>query len=304
VNRLEKLVFYLGLHMMKSMTGYGIAEKMSETLIIKAEFKSLNGKNLDLSMRMPKFLQDKELVIRNRFVSQLERGSIVVSIYIEKRAGYEEALSINYPLFEKYYKELEALAEHLGADKKDLFRSTLTMPDITKTEDKSLIEGDWELILAACDAAYQQYDEYRITEGKQTETVLLTHCEAIEIAMPGIEALEQERMDRLKARLVKNLEELQSGADYDKNRFEQELIYYLEKWDIHEEKSRLKAHCELFKDSLNHDVGGKRLGFISQEMGREINTLGSKANHAGIQTLVIGMKENLEKIKEQLYNII
>lgn len=286
------------------MTGYGIAEKMSETLIIKAEFKSLNGKNLDLSMRMPKFLQDKELIIRNRFLSQLERGSIVISIYIEKRPGFEESLTINYPLFEKYYKELADLADKLGADKKDLFRSTLIMPDITKTEDKGLSEDDWELILEACDEAYVQFNEYRITEGKQTESVLLAHCIAIESAMPNIEALEQERMNNLKTRLIKNLEELQSGADYDKNRFEQELIYYLEKWDIHEEKSRLKAHCELFKDSLNNDVGGKRLGFISQEMGREINTLGSKANHAGIQTFVIGMKENLEKIKEQLFNII
>ena len=178
------------------------------------------------------------------------------------------------------------------------------MPDIAKTEDKGLSDSDWELILEACDQAYIQLNEYRITEGMQTESVLLEHCEAIAQTLPGIENLEQERMDNLKTRLTKNLEELQSGADYDKNRFEQELIYYLEKWDIHEEKSRLKAHCELFKDSLNKDVGGKRLGFISQEMGREINTLGSKANHAGIQTLVIGMKENLEKIKEQLYNII
>ena len=290
--------------MMKSMTGYGISEKISETLIIKVEFKSLNGKNLDISMRIPKFLQDKELIIRNRYMSQLERGSVVISIYIEKRAGFEETLTINYTLFEKYYKELETLADKLGADKKDLFRSTLTMPDIAKTEDKGLSDSDWELILEACDQAYIQLNEYRITEGMQTESVLLEHCEAIAQTLPGIENLEQERMDNLKTRLTKNLEELQSGADYDKNRFEQELIYYLEKWDIHEEKSRLKAHCELFKDSLNKDVGGKRLGFISQEMGREINTLGSKANHAGIQTLVIGMKENLEKIKEQLYNII
>ncbi len=286
------------------MTGYGVAEKIAETLVINAEFKSLNGKNLDISMRMPKFLQDKELVLRNRYMAQLERGSVVISIYIEKRKGFEMSLTINTALFEKYYKDLEMLADKLGADKKDLFSSTLSLPEVTKTEDKSLSDGDWELILEACDEAFAQLDNYRITEGKQTEDVLLAHCEAIEVAMPNIEKLEQERMDNLKGRLIKNLEDLQSGTDYDKNRFEQELIYYLEKWDIHEEKSRLKAHCELFRESIKNDVGGKRLGFISQEMGREINTLGSKANHAGIQTHVIGMKENLEKIKEQLFNII
>ena len=191
--------------MMKSMTGYGISEKISETLIIKVEFKSLNGKNLDISMRIPKFLQDKELIIRNRYMSQLERGSVVISIYIEKRAGFEETLTINYTLFEKYYKELETLADKLGADKKEVFRSTLTMPDIAKTEDKGLSDSDWELILEACDQAYIQLNEYRITEGMLTESVLLEHCEAIAQTLPGIENLEQERMDNLKTRLTKNL---------------------------------------------------------------------------------------------------
>lgn len=290
--------------MIRSMTGYGFAEKNTGDYQIRAEFKSLNGKNLELNVRIPKLISEKELDLRNRFMYKLERGTVMLGILIEVNPGKSEDLNLREELFIQYYQKFAALADKLGADKKDLFRSALMMPDVTRPDDKQLSEQTWADILDVCDQAFNMLDKYRLKEGQQTARVLKEQCEAIKNAIPSITQLEEERKQNLKNRLVRNLEEAASGIDYDKNRFEQELIYYLEKWDLQEEKSRLELHCDLFLDTLLSPAGGKKLGFVAQEMGREINTLGSKANHAGMQKIVIVMKENLEKIKEQVLNII
>ncbi len=290
--------------MIRSMTGYGFAEKNTDDYHIRAEFKSLNGKNLELNVRIPKLISDKELDLRNRFMYKLERGTIMLGIQLETNPGKSEDLNLREDLFIQYYQKFAALADQLGADKKDLFRSALSMPDVTRPDEKQLSDQTWKDITEVCDLAFEMLDKYRLKEGNQTAKVLQQQCEAIKIAIPLITGFEEERKQNLKNRLIRNLEESAAGIEYDKNRFEQELIYYLEKWDLQEEKSRLELHCDLFLDTLGSPAGGKKLGFIAQEMGREINTLGSKANHAGMQKIVIVMKENLEKIKEQVLNII
>lgn len=290
--------------MMKSMTGFGTAESVTDRFIFKAEIKALNGKNLEVNFRMPRFIQDREIELRNRFMARLERGTVTISVNAETRPGYEQPTVINESLLKNYYTTLSRVAGELGADKHDVFRCALLMPDVTKTEDRTLNDEDWQVLLQVCERAFESFDKFREVEGQHTSQILLESCLAIEEKLPPIELLEQERNEQVRNRLNNSLAELSNKADYDKNRFEQELIYYLEKWDIHEEKSRLLQHCRLFRENLKEASTGKRLGFISQEMGREINTLGSKANHAGIQQLVVGMKEHLEKIKELLFNII
>lgn len=290
--------------MIRSMTGYGAAEKNNGRLLIKVEFKSVNGKNLELNVRLPRELSDKELVLRNRYQSRLERGTVALNLTLEFSASKENPSSVNEQLLKQYYRQLENIANELGADKSDIFRCALLMPDVMQAEDKSLIAEDWNDILSVADLAFEQYDAYRLQEGKETAAALEFHARQIAESIAYAEAFEPERISTLKSRLIRNLEDLLSASDYDKNRFEQELIYYLEKWDIQEEKHRLAAHCALFHETLGTESSGKKLGFISQEMGREINTLGSKANHAGMQQVVITMKEHLEKIKEQILNII
>lgn len=286
------------------MTGYGAAEKNTDRLYIKVEFKSVNGKNLELNVRLPRELSDKELVLRNRFQGRLERGTIAIIVNIEYRTVKESSQSINRELLKQYYRQMEEIADELGAPKNELFRCALLMPDVMQPSEKNIIDEDWNEIIAVCDTAFEIYDAYRIKEGSETGAALEEHNRYIAESIAQAEVFENERIVNLKNRLTKNLEEVSVSTEFDKNRFEQELIYYLEKWDIQEEKHRLAAHCALFQETLMSESSGKKLGFISQEMGREINTLGSKANHAGMQQVVISMKEHLEKIKEQILNII
>lgn len=290
--------------MIRSMTGYGSAEKSTERLFIKVEFKSVNGKNLEMNVRLPRELSDKELLLRNRFQSRLERGTIAINVSLEYLATRDTPAAVNRNILMQHYRSLEAIAQELGADKSELFRCALLMPDVMQNDAKSLLDEDWNDILQVCESAFEVYDTYRCKEGKDTAIALEEYNRQIAQSIAYAEAFEGERILNLKARLTKNLEEASISAEFDKNRFEQELIYYLEKWDIQEEKHRLTAHCALFHETLSSESSGKKLGFISQEIGREINTLGSKANHAGMQQVVITMKEHLEKIKEQILNII
>jgi uncharacterized protein (TIGR00255 family) len=286
------------------MTGYGVAEKTSEHLRVKVEIKSLNGKFLELNLRCPKILSSKELEIRNRFAKKLERGTIQFYINLYFQDGSHQAVNVNEDLALEYFNKLKGLAGTLNAGTQDVFRWIMDIPEILQVEEEDLRDEEVQLILDTCDEAFESLNNFRIQEGTGIKELLHEHCAAIAQKLPEIEQHESERTELLKNRLQNSLKEMGKDENFDSNRFEQELIYYLEKFDISEEKNRLIAHCEHFEETLNGPGKGKKLGFIAQEMGREINTLGSKANHAGIQRSVIAMKEELEKIKEQVLNVV
>jgi uncharacterized protein (TIGR00255 family) len=290
--------------MLRSMTGYGVAEKHTEEYTVKVEIRSLNGKYLDLNLRMPRFLMPKEIEIRNFFGKQMERGSATVTINVTKHKVNENDIQINDALATQYFSKLKKLSESLGAPQHDIFRIVTTMQDVIYQDDEQTDDALFDLVWEVGKQAFNEYDAFRLREGSEVQEHLLLYCKTIAECIAPIEKLEPERIENTKERLRKNLSQLVDDDNFDKNRFEQELIYYLEKFDIQEEKSRLSAHCNHFIEALSSNPKGKTLNFIAQEMGREINTLGSKANHAGIQKLVIVMKEELEKIKEQTLNIL
>ena len=286
------------------MTGYGMAEKHTADYSVKVEVRSLNGKYLDLNMRMPRFLMPKEIELRNFFGRLIERGSATVSINVVKHRVNESEVQINSALATQYYNKLKQLSEDLDAPQHDIFRITTLMQDVIYQDEDKVEEDMIKLVKEVGEEALNQYDNFRKKEGNGVLPLLKEYCQNIESALPQISAFEGDRIEAVKQRLYKNLEQLLEDDKFDKNRFEQELIYYLEKLDISEEKTRLAAHCAHFTESLEKKPKGKTLNFIAQEMGREINTLGSKANHSAIQKEVVVMKEELEKIKEQVLNIL
>lgn len=290
--------------MIRSMTGYGMAEKHTENYSVKVEIRSLNGKYLDLNLRMPRFLMPKEIEIRNSFGKKIERGSATISINVVKHKVNENDIQINDALASQYYTKLKNLSEKLDAPQHDIFRIATTMQDVIYQDDDQLEDELYSLVQEVGNTAFEEFDNFRIKEGNGLKTLLQGYSDQIAEGIPRIEVLEPLRTERTKDRLQKNLKQLVDDDSFDKNRFEQELIYYLEKYDINEEKNRLKAHCDHFSESLSKNPKGKSLNFIAQEMGREINTLGSKANHADIQKEVVAMKEELEKIKEQALNLL
>lgn len=291
--------------MIRSMTGYGSAEKITKKYQIKIELKSLNGKFLELNLRSPKVLAEKEPHLRKYLSKLLIRGSVLCTLTMERVDDVVEASSINTKLAKHYFHQIKTLSDELGTNDKDILRSILMLPDVMKTEEGSIEESDWEDVLKTVDEAYKKFDTFRLNEGSELKEMLSKHNAIIQQQLPKIEVFEQERKQVVKDRLLSGLEDYaREKGSADMNRFEQELIFYLEKLDITEEKNRLKTHCELFDKELSKGSNGKKLGFISQEMGREINTLGSKANFAPIQELVIVMKEELEKIKEQTLNVL
>jgi uncharacterized protein (TIGR00255 family) len=286
------------------MTGYGMAEKHTPDYSIKVELRSLNGKFLDLNLRVPRFLMPKEIEIRNTFGKKIERGSATLSINVVKHKINENEIQINEALATTYYKKLKSLSEKLDAPQQDIFRITTTMQDVIYQDDEKLDQDLYDLVKEVGEQAFAEFDTFRLKEGEGLRNLLKEYTETIAAGIPAIEILEPIRTESTKERLQKNLKQLVDDESFDKNRFEQELIYYLEKYDINEEKHRLKAHCDHFCEALENNPKGKTLNFIAQEMGREINTLGSKANHAGIQKEVVAMKEELEKIKEQALNLL
>ncbi|MFY0644071.1 MAG: YicC family protein [Bacteroidia bacterium] len=289
---------------MRSMTGYGVAEKHTQKYDVKVEVRSLNGKYLDMNFRMPRYLLSRELVFRNLVSKKIERGSVTVNIHVIKHGVEDSTVNINKDLAKAYYNQLKELSEELGAQQHDIFRITTLMQDVIYTDDDEvdpvMIEAVKEVLLLA----FEKFDEFRLTEGAQIQEHVKECCSNIEALIPEVEGFEPQRLEITKERLQKSLNALMEDENYDKNRFEQELIYYIEKFDISEEKKRLQAHCEHFQKALLDSPKGKKLNFIAQEMGREINTMGSKANHSDIQKCVISMKEELEKIKEQALNIL
>ena len=290
--------------MIRSMTGYGIAENLYHTKKIVVEIKTLNSKQLDLAMKLPNELRFAELDFRNKVGAKLLRGKIDVSIMITDTV-VDQANQINEEVVASYYRQIQSISERLGmAPATDMTSLVFRMPGIFNAQEQSYDEEFVTKINETLDQALDMVDVFRIQEGQTLKKDLLHRVELILDLLGQVDPFEKSRHDTIKQRLTKNLSELTTEGQYDENRFEAELIYYLEKLDITEEKVRLRQHCNYFNESCDEDQAGKKLGFISQEMGREINTLGSKANEVNIQKLVVKMKDELEKIKEQVCNIL
>lgn len=285
--------------MIHSMTGYGKTVLQLPTKKITIELKSLNSKNLDLNVRVPGQYREKELDIRKQLATELVRGKIDFSIYIEDNGG-EYSSKINENMVKEYMDQLRNIVD---SDEIELLKMAIRMPDAFKTQREELDEQEWHQIENGILETIEKINEYRLDEGKVLQADFVLRISIIEILLERVAALDPLRMDQVKDKLRKSIAELETKID--ENRFEQELIYYIEKLDITEEKVRLKNHLEYFIKELNEDISnGKKLAFITQEIGREINTIGSKSNLANMQKLVVEMKDELEKIKEQNLNVL
>lgn len=290
--------------MLKSMTGYGLASTEYLQKKITVEIRSLNSKFLELNIKMPRSYSERESLIRNDATKGIERGKANVNINIEQ-SEVQEASLLNREKFNTYYKQLTQLADELGADKSNLFQQTLSVSDVWSAQEQSLDEEEWKVIYQTFTQALENFNQFRADEGKTLSVDLSKRIELILNAIPEVEKYEKNRVPAIKEKLDSILKDAVGAENVDKNRLEQELIYFIEKFDITEEKIRLKSHCDYFFQVMKEkEANGKKLGFISQEIGREINTMGSKANDATIQKIVVGMKDELEKVKEQLLNII
>jgi len=291
--------------MIKSMTGYGLASTDHNNIKFAVELKSLNSKFLELNLKLPRAFSDKELFLRNVCSKEIERGKVSVSINVERGEENLKGATINAALLSKYYKQLEEINLDLGANSSNLLQAALNFPEVISYSDEEVNEEDWEILNATFAKALKNFNEFRLSEGAVLKTDLELRIKNILQFFTEVEVLEPLRIPQIRTRLNQFLEENVGKVNVDQNRLEQELIYYIDKLDITEEKIRLKSHCDYFTETLkSKDANGKKLGFISQEIGREINTMGAKANDAQIQQLVVGMKEELEKIKEQLLNVL
>ncbi|ATV54939.1 YicC/YloC family endoribonuclease [Prevotella intermedia] len=292
--------------MILSMTGYGKAVVTYKEKKISVEVKSLNSKNLDLSTRIAPLYREKEMEIRQTIAKRLERGKVDFSLWIEKDAALD-ATPINAKLVENYYRQIKNIAAQTGIpEPTDWFSMLLRMPDVTtKTEIEVLDEEEWEAAKKAISEAIENLVDFRKQEGAALERKFHEKIDNIEALLKSIEPYEESRVPKIKEKIIEGLEQV-AKVDYDKNRLEQELIYYIEKLDISEERQRLTNHLSYFRETMaeeGHGVG-KKLGFIAQEMGREINTTGSKSNQAEMQNIVVKMKDELEQIKEQVLNAL
>ena len=290
--------------MIQSMTGYGKCSVKYGDKIITAEIKSLNSKSMDISTRINQLYREKELEIRSRITEALERGKVDFSLSIEDNSA-DGSETINVKVLEGYMTQIRRIACKEGISlPSDWFQVLLRMPDIlTASRQETLSQDEWNCASEAVDGAIAALMEFRTQEGAALERKFHEKLDNISSLLKAVEPYEQERVSKIRQRIITQLEEL--GADYDRNRLEQELIYYIEKLDINEEKQRLANHLKYFADTMADGHGqGKKLGFIAQEMGREINTLGSKSNQAEMQNLVVRMKDELEQIKEQVLNVM
>lgn len=285
------------------MTGYGQAETETSRYQIKVEFKSLNNKFLELNLRMPKVWQSKDLEVRRELTKLVERGSCQVSINVQFKRAEDKVMPINKDVASYYLRELSDACREGGIDPNMLASGLFAMPNLFQVVEDESSEEDMKVLMDTINKAFIEFEKFRMKEGEMLATELLRLTQAIEHLLGEVETLDPERMATIRARIEGEVLQLKEEA-LDKNRFEQELIYYMEKLDVTEEKKRLKQHCSYFLETMKTKSSGKKLGFIAQEMGREINTLGSKANHYLIQQRVVEMKDELEKIKEQLNNII
>ncbi|MCC8155566.1 MAG: YicC family protein [Tannerellaceae bacterium] len=290
--------------MIQSMTGFGKVTAELPSKKVTIEIKALNSKQLDLSTRIPTVYKEMEMQIRSQLLRSLERGKIEFNVSVEY-IGKDTPTHINQHAVENYYLQIKELSEKLNVPvPADWFQTLLRLPDTIKSDAPQPDEAEWQQIQGAIDAAITQLEDFRRQEGQMLENLFRTKIENIGILLKEVEQYEGERLEKIKTRIMDNLEKVAS-TDYDKNRFEQEMIYYIEKLDVNEEKTRLENHLKYFINTMeNGSSQGKKLGFIVQEIGREINTLGSKSNHAGMQQVVVRMKDELEQIKEQILNVL
>jgi uncharacterized protein (TIGR00255 family) len=291
--------------MMQSMTGFGKVQSEYEGKKISVEIRSLNSKQLDLNMRMNQAYRQKELELRSDLAKKLERGKVDIAIYTEF-ANTETPININKTLAAAYHKELKTLASELNESTHNILDLVLKMPDVLKAEKENteLDEAEWSMVKVAVDNALLAFQQFRNDEGTVLANEFKERINNIETLLNKVLAMDASRVENIKARIKTNLEEVIEASKIDQNRFEQELIYYIEKLDITEEKLRLQTHLDYFRATMKEAGAGRKLGFITQEIGREINTIGSKANDAEVQKMVVQMKDELEKIKEQLLNVL
>lgn len=290
--------------MIQSMTGFGKVTAELPSKKVTVEIKALNSKQLDLSTRIPSLYKDKEMEIRSQLLQSLERGKVEFTIYIEY-IGKNTPTQINEAAVESYYLQIKEMAEKLNiALPADWFQTLLKLPDAIKAEAVEADESEWEVVLGATREAIRQLTEFRTQEGTMLQKLFEQKIANIAALLDKVSDYESERIEKIKTRITDNLAKI-AGIDYDKNRLEQEMIYYIEKLDVNEEKNRLDNHLKYFLSTMESGRGqGKKLGFIAQEIGREINTLGSKSNHAEMQQIVVQMKDELEQIKEQVLNVL
>lgn len=289
--------------MVKSMTGFGKAIGELHERKITVEIKSLNSKQMDLSVRMPNIYKEYEMPLRTYLSNTLERGKVDFLLYTESING-ETSNHINHSVVEAYYKQICDSAEKLGVEvPKDWFTTLLRMPDVMKYEVQEVDSEEWSEVQKIVEEAVAKLNEFRKQEGQMLEDLFKTKIANIKELLASIDQFDADRIEKIRTRITESIESL--NVDYDKNRLEQELIYYIEKLDVNEEKNRLNNHLKYFIETLKNGSGqGKKLGFITQEIGREINTLGSKANNADMQQIVVQMKDELEQVKEQVLNIL
>ncbi|SHF68295.1 TIGR00255 family protein [Mariniphaga anaerophila] len=291
--------------MIKSMTGFGKAEFETNNKKFVLELKTLNSKQVDINARIPAIYREKEIEIRKELADKLVRGKIDLVIYVENH-GEESNSKINEAVLKSYYEQLQRINGDLGLPADNtIIQAILRLPDAVKTEYETLDEEEWKVIMEHLRKAMEDIDDFRITEGKALEADITANTKSIRDLLHQITPFEKQRIETVKSRLSENLNKLNLNGNVDENRFEQELVFYLDKMDMNEEKVRLENHCNYFLKTLdNAESSGKKLNFISQEMGREINTLGSKAYESNIQHTVVQMKDHLERIKEQLLNVL
>lgn len=290
---------------LRSMTGFGGAEATNDRISVKAEIKSLNGKFLELNLRMPRSIQSKEIALRKDLTKKIERGSATLYLTIERNLQSSDAALIDTEVAQKLYGEIEQLQKQLGTTASNIVDRVLAFPGVINTDGADEIDDDdWKLITNTVNTAFIEFEKFRTQEGDAIKEELVGFVNGIKDGIPEVEKYEGERIVQLRERISNQLNTMLEEEKVDKDRFEQEMIYYLEKIDINEEKSRLAQHCKYFIDTINKEPSGKKLGFIAQEIGREVNTLGSKASHVTIQQIVVGMKDSLEKVKEQVLNVL
>jgi uncharacterized protein (TIGR00255 family) len=287
------------------MTGFGKATGEFNGKKIVVEVKSLNSKQSDISTRLSGIYREKEIEIRNELSQVLERGKIDFALYLDN-SGKETVTQINQSVVETYFQQINSISANTGIElPQNWFEIILRLPDVMKTEITELDENEWIEVRKIMSEALNQLREFRLQEGKILEGVFVNKIEHIAKLLEDIVPFENERVEKIKTKLEENLQNIADKFDYDKNRLEQELIFYIEKLDVNEEKTRLKAHLDYFIETMEKESApGKKLGFISQEIGREINTLGSKSNHSEMQKIVVLMKDDLEQIKEQVLNVL
>ena len=287
------------------MTGFGKATGEINSKKITVEIKSLNSKQADISVRMPSFYKAKELPLRSLINKNLQRGKIEFNLYAELLGG-KSTLLLNKELFKQYYDQFNEAANEVNPNhNSDLVGVISKMPDLMKAEKTELDENEWTGVFTIIENALAEINGFRKTEGASLKAELTLRVNNISELLVNVEQYEEERITTVRNKILNNLKEVIDESSINKDRFEQELIYYIEKYDVTEEKTRLAQHCKYFEETMDSEISeGKKLGFICQEMGREINTLGSKANHIELQKIVVQMKDELEKIKEQILNIL